>query len=327
MADSGTARAFWTLGPGVGELREEVLRQPAAGEVLVEALYSGISRGTESLVFAGRVPPSEYERMRAPHQAGAFPFPIKYGYQSVGRVVDGPSEWVGRTIFCLYPHQSRYVVPAGDVIALPDGLPPARAVLAANLETAINGLWDATPRVGDRISVVGAGVVGSLVAYLAARVIGCQVQLIDVDPARAQLASALGVPFALPEAAHAEADLVLHASGAPEGLVHALSLAGQEATIVELSWYGDRAVTLPLGGPFHARRLTLRSSQVGSVAKGQRARWTFRRRLGLALSLLADPALDALIDGESAFEALPDVLPRLAKPGSALCHRLRYCRD
>jgi 2-desacetyl-2-hydroxyethyl bacteriochlorophyllide A dehydrogenase len=319
------ARAFWTIGPGVGELREETIPPPAAGQVLVETLFSGVSRGTESLVFLGRVPPSEHQRMRAPHQAGDFPFPVKYGYLSVGRVVDGPAALVGRAVFCLHPHQTRYVVEATAVTPLPDDLPPARAILGGNCETAVNALWDAGLRVGDRVSVIGGGVIGCLVAYLAARVIGCEVELVDIAPARARTAAALGVAFAPPEAARPEADVVFHASGAPEGLRTALALAGQEATIVELSWYGDRAVELPLGQAFHARRLTLRSSQVGGIAAPQRARWTSTRRLALALSLLSDPALDALIDGESPFADLPRVLPRLAaSPGGALCHRITY---
>jgi threonine dehydrogenase-like Zn-dependent dehydrogenase len=215
------------------------------------------------------------------------------------------------------------VVAADAVTPLPAGVPAARAVLAANLETAINGLWDAQLRLGDRVAVVGGGVVGSLVAWLAARVPGCAVELIDVEPARARLAAALGVAFAAPERARPEADLVVHASGAPAGLATALALAGPEATVVELSWYGDRAVELPLGAAFHARRLTIRSSQVGSIPPGQQARWTHRRRLGLALSLLTDPALDALIDGEFAFAELPAALPALAG-ASALCRRVRY---
>jgi len=319
------ARAFWTIAPGVGELREESIAPPAPGQLLVETLYSGVSRGTESLVFAGRVPPSEHQRMRAPHQAGELPFPVKYGYLNVGRVVDGPAALVGRAVFCLYPHQTRYVVDAGAVTPLPDGVPAARAVLAGNCETAVNALWDAGLRVGDRVAVVGGGVVGCLVAYLAARVVGCQVELVDVAPARAAVAAALGVGFASPDGARPEADVVFHASGAPEGLRTALALAGQEATIVELSWYGDRPVELPLGGPFHARRLTLRSSQVGGIPAPQRARWDYARRLTLALSLLRDPTLDVLIDGESPFAELPRVLPRLAaSPGAALCHRITY---
>ncbi|MCZ8130066.1 MAG: zinc-binding alcohol dehydrogenase [Steroidobacteraceae bacterium] len=318
-----TASAFWITAPGRGEIRDEILRPAGPGEALVRALYSGISRGTESLVHAGRVPPSEYARMRAPFQDGEFPAPVKYGYASVGRVESGPAELVGRVVFCLYPHQTRYVVPVDALHPVPDAVPPARAVLAANLETAINGLWDATPRVGDRIAVVGGGTVGCLVAWLAARVPGCRVELVDVDPAREALARALGLAFASPAAATPDADLVLHASGAPAGLETALALAGDEASVVELSWYGDREVRLPLGGAFHARRLTIRSSQVGRLPPAQQPRWTHRRRLALALELLADPVLDALIAGECAFAELPAAVARLAAHG-ALCHRVRY---
>jgi 2-desacetyl-2-hydroxyethyl bacteriochlorophyllide A dehydrogenase len=315
------ARAFWTIGKGVGEIREESIAPPGPGEVLVETLHSAISRGTEWLVLHGRVPESEHERMRAPHQAGAFPFPVKYGYLNVGRVAEGPSDLEGRVVFCLYPHQSRYVVAASDVVVVPDGVEPARAVLAGNLETAINGIWDADVRVGDRVAIVGAGVVGSLAAYVAGRIAGCRVELVDVLPERARVAAALGVGFASPASARREADVVIHASGASAGLATALALAGQESTVVEMSWYGDRATELQLGGAFHARRLTLRSSQVGGISASQRARWTSRRRLELALSLLDDSALDVLFDGEDDFDDLPAVLPRLT---TGLCHRLRY---
>lgn len=319
------ARAFWVAAPGRGEIRSEALSAPSDGEVLVQALYSGISRGTEALVFGGQVPQSEWTRMRAPFQAGDFPAPVKYGYASVGRVERGPREVAGRTVFVLHPHQTRFIVPADAVHVLPETVPPARAVLAANLETALNGLWDARPHVGDRIAVVGAGTVGCLVAWLASRIHGCDVELVDINPRRAAVAGALGVRFAEPPAAAREADLVIHASGAPAGLALALELAGIEATIVDLSWYGDQMVPLPLGGAFHARRLTIKSSQVGRVAPSQRPRWDNRRRMQLALTLLGDPALDVLITGESEFEALPDVMARLARsPGDTLCHRIRY---
>lgn len=320
------AEACWLVEPGRAELRLETLPEPSAGQVRVRTLHSGISRGTETLVYRGEVPASEFERMRAPFQAGDFPGPVKYGYCNVGTVEAGPSELVGRAVFCLYPHQTRYVVPADAVHVLPDGVPPARAVLAAQLETAINALWDAAPRLGDRISVVGAGTVGLLVAWLAGSMPGCEVQVVDTQAARREIADHLGVSFALPEAARDEADLVIHASGRAEGLATALRLAAFEATVLELSWYGQREVNVALGGAFHSRRLQLKSSQVGQVAAAQRSRWSHRRRLALSLSLLTAPALDALITDAAPFSDLPAVLARLAEctADATLCHRIDY---
>jgi 2-desacetyl-2-hydroxyethyl bacteriochlorophyllide A dehydrogenase len=323
--DSGSARAFWIAAPGRGEIRTESLAPYSAGDVVVRALFSGISRGTEALVFQGRVPVSEHQRMRAPFQAGEFPAPVKYGYASVGRVEHGPPNLVDRHVFTLYPHQTRYIVPADAVHVVPDSVPAGRAVLAANLETAVNVLWDATPHVGDRMAVVGGGTVGCLVAWLAGRIPGCDVELIDINPHRAPIAHAMGVRFAAADAASESADVVVHASGSPAGLELALRIAGFEATIVEASWYGAERVAVPLGQAFHAKRLTLKASQVGSVAASQRARWDAARRMELALALLADPVLDALITGESEFDALPAVMARLASdPGDTLCHRIRY---
>jgi len=319
------ARAFWVTTPGLGEIRGEALQPPADGEVVIKALYSGISRGTEALVFAGRVPPSEWDRMRAPFQQGNFPAPVKYGYSMVGRVEHGPDALTGRIVFVLHPHQTRFIVPAYAVHVLTDGIDPPRAVLAANLETALNGVWDAGPHVGDRIAVIGGGTVGCLAAWLVSRIPGCEVELIDINPRRAAVARALGVRFAEPSAATRDADLVIHASGAPEGLELALQMAGVEARIVELSWFGDRTVPLSLGGSFHSRRLTIASSQVGRIAPSQRPRWDARRRMQLVLALLRDPHLDVLISGESAFEELPEVMATLARaPGDTLCHRIRY---
>ncbi|WP_428100155.1 zinc-dependent alcohol dehydrogenase [Candidatus Rariloculus sp.] len=319
------ARAFWVTAPGRGEIRGEILRVPKPGEVTVHTLYSGISRGTEALVFSGRVPPGEYKRMRAPFQQGDFPAPVKYGYANVGTVAQGPSDLVGRVIFCLYPHQTRYIVPADSVHVLPEGLPPGRAVLAANLQTAVNGLWDAEPKVGDRICVIGAGTVGCLVAWLAARIAGCSVELVDVDPAKAETAAKLGVRFRSPPDAQRDADLVVHASGNPDGLSTALEIAGFEATIVELSWFGDRRAALMLGESFHSRRLTLKSSQVGTIAAAQRGRWSGERQMALVFDLLGAPELDALITGQGGFDDLPLILEQLtAEPGGTLCHRIVY---
>jgi len=323
------ARAFWVVAPGRGEIRTESIRPPivsdgAAGQVLVRTTYSGISRGSEALVFNGRIPASEWQRMRAPFQAGEFPAPVKYGYSSVGIVDAGPTGAPGRRVFVLYPHQTQYVVPADAVYYLPDNVPSHRAVLAANLETALNGVWDAELERGAAVTVIGAGVVGSLVAWVAKRVLECRVSLVDINPGRAAVAEALGVTFA--QAPHAtSADVIVHASGSPEGLKLALAIANVEGVVVEMSWYGDREVPLRLGESFHSRRLTLKSSQVGMVARSRRADWTPRRRLERAIDLLSDPALDILITGESSFEELPQVMAHLAgKESGALCHRIRY---
>ena len=320
------AQACWLAEPGRAELRTETLPAPTADQVRVRTLHSGISRGTETLVYRGEVPASEYERMRAPFQSGDFPGPVKYGYNSVGIVEEGPSALAGRVVFCLFPHQTRYVVPADAVHVLPDGVPPARAVLAATVETAVNALWDAAPRFGDRIAVVGGGAVGLAIARLAGRLPGCRVQVVDTHVARRDVARRLGADFALPEAAQDEADLVIHASGRAEGLATALRLAAFEATVLELSWYGQRDVSVPLGGAFHSRRLTLKSSQVSQVAAAQRSRWSRRRRIELALSLLADETLDCLITDAAPFAALPAVLARLAasRSDATLCHRVDY---
>lgn len=319
------ALAFWIVAPGRGEIRRAPLPEPGPDDVLVRTLHSGVSRGTESLVFHGRVPLEEYQRMRAPLQEGDFPAPVKYGYAAVGIVEHGPAALLGRQVFVLHPHQTRFVAPATMAHPLPEGVPARRAVLAANLETAVNAVWDAALVPGSRVAVVGGGAVGCLTAWLAGRIPGCEVQLVDVRESRAAVAAALGVRFALPESASSDADIVFHASATAAGLDTAVRLAGSESTVVELSWYGDQTVAAPLGGAFHSRRLTIRASQVGAVAPAQRPRWSHARRLQLALSLLADPALDVLISSEGAFLDLPDTMPRLLAPGAdGLCHAVRY---
>lgn len=326
---ASSATAFWVTGPGQGELRDEPLAAPRADEVRVRSRYSAISRGTESLVFRGRVPSSQYVAMRAPFQAGDFPAPVKYGYIGVGDVIEGPG--AGQTVFCLHPHQSEYVVPAQAVVPVPEGVPAERAVLAANMETAINAVWDSAAGPGDHIAVIGAGVVGLLAAWLLRRIPGTEISVIDPNPAREDICAALDLPLLTPEVAAQDAsrqdlDLVLHASGNPAGLRQALTLAGVEARVVEMSWYGDRMAELPLGEGFHARRLTLRSSQVGRIPPERAPRWDYRRRLALALALLDDPALDSLVTGEDAFADLPAVMQRVTGPEAdrTLCHRIRY---
>ncbi len=324
-ASADTASALWYCGSGKAEIRQEGLDPPAAGELRVTTLHSAISRGTESLVFGGRIPESEFGRMRAPFMAGDFPFPVKYGYAAVGRVEGAGHPLRGKNVFALHPHQTAFNIPANSAVVLPDDVPPHRAVLAANMETALNGVWDAAPGPADRIAVIGAGVVGSLVAYLCGRLPGANVTLVDINPGRAELAAALGVGFAEPAKAAHDCDLVVHASGSPDGLSTALELAGDEATVLEMSWYGDRIVSALLGGPFHSRRLRLVSSQVGSIAPSHRPRWSHHRRLAAALGLLADPCLDVLLAPPIAFGDLPKRLPEILAPASAtLCQPIAY---
>lgn len=329
VSEINIARQFWIRAPGHGEIVRAGLTPRQADEVLIRTRYSAVSRGTESLVFRGEVPPSQHEVMRAPFQEGWFPGPVKYGYMNVGEVVEGPvpgpDDLTGRLVFCLFPHQDVYCVPATRVTPVPDDVPAGRAVLAANMETAVNVVWDARPSAGDRIVVIGAGVVGFLVAWLCRQTPGASVTIVDINPSRETIARELGLTFRTEVPGGADADLVIHASGQPDGLVSALAIAGLEATIVEASWFGSRPVLLPLGEHFHSRRLTIRSSQVGRVPPDRAPRWSFQRRMTLALDLLRDPALDALITGESAFEDLPDVMARLSHdPAGALCHRIRY---
>jgi threonine dehydrogenase-like Zn-dependent dehydrogenase len=320
-------RALWYVAPGEARLREEPMHAPGADEVEVRTAWSAISRGTERLVFAGAVPPGEHARMRAPHQAGCFPFPVKYGYAAVGTVEAGPPELMGRSVFALHPHQQRFVLPASAVVPVPDRVPARRAVLAANAETALNALWDGGALPGMRIAVVGAGVVGALVAWLAGRLPGSDVVLSDVRPERESLARALGVRFAAPGGLPGGCDLVFHASASEGGLAAALAAAGDEACVVELSWYGDRPVNLRLGESFHSGRLRIVSSQVGRVAPAMRSRWSYRRRLETALGLLEDDRLDALLEPDVPFETLPAALPGLLDAGaSALCPVVSYSR-
>jgi 2-desacetyl-2-hydroxyethyl bacteriochlorophyllide A dehydrogenase len=317
---SATTRAFWLRSPGEGEIRSADLREPGPDDVVVRTLYSGVSRGTETLVFRGGVPESQYTAMRAPFQEGDFPAPVKYGYLAVGLVEAGPAELLGRTVFCLHPHQTRFVVPAAAVTPVPDDVPAGRAVLAGTVETAVNALWDAAPLVGDRIAVVGAGMVGCSVAAVLAGIPGARVELVDTDPSRAAVATALGVGFAAPADARGGCDLVVHASATEAGLSRSLELLAHEGEVVELSWYGDRPVSLRLGEAFHAKRLTIRSSQVGTVSP-RRARRGYSERMALALRLLADPRFDVLITGECRFDDLPALMSR-EPPG--LCVRVLY---
>ncbi|QFT93638.1 L-threonine 3-dehydrogenase [Roseovarius sp. THAF9] len=315
------AQALWITGPGAVEMRETAI-DAGPGMVEVETLYSGISRGTERLVWSGGVPESEHQTMKAPFQEGEFSFPVKYGYAAVGHVSEGAGK--GQVVFALHPHQDRFAVREEAAVPVPTAVPPERAILAANMETALNIVWDAEVSAGDRVTVVGAGVVGALAGYLCARMPGTEVCLVDVDEQKAALAEGLGCAFAAPGQAAGECDVAIHASASSDGLATAIGLAGMEATIVEASWFGTHRPEVPLGGAFHQRRLRIVGSQVGQVPPARRARWSYRRRLEKALDLLADPALDVLISGETPFEGLAAEYGAILEDAETLCHRVRY---
>ena len=319
------AQAFWLREPGVGEILPVALPEPRSDDVVVRTLRSGVSRGTETLVFRGGVPASQYATMRAPFQEGDFPGPLKFGYLNVGVVKQGPAALRNRTVFCLYPHQTAYVVPAVAVTVVPEEVPPARAVLAGTVETAVNALWDAAPLLGDRVTVVGAGMVGCCIARLLSHYPALDITLVDINPRRAEVATSLGVDFALPSEANDGRDLVVHTSATSAGLQQSLELLAPEGTVLDLSWYGDSEVQLSLGGSFHSKRLAIRGSQVGTLSPARSGRRTRADRLALALDLLRDPAFDALLTGQSRFDELPEVMAGLAA-GSlpALCHTIAY---
>ena len=319
------ARSIWYVRPGIAEIRVAPVHAPVEGTALVKTLFSGISRGTERLVLAGAVPEAERPRMKAPLQEGEFPFPVKYGYCAVGEVEVGPDELLGRTVFCLHPHQDQFVAPVGMLVPIPDGIPARRATLAANMETALNALWDSGAGPGDRIVVVGAGIVGLMVTALAARLPGCEVTVIDLAADRRPLVESFGARFMTAVDNKSGADVVFHTSVSAAGLNTAIAAAGLEGTVIELSWYGDRETPVRLGGAFHSQRLKLISSQVGQVSPSRRPRWDYRRRMEAALRLLADDRLDALVAGEIAFNDAPRELPRILGPGaSGLAPVIRY---
>ncbi len=325
MPGPAKAQALWYAAPGHAEIQTEMIAAPGAQDVRVRAMFGALSRGTESLIWGGHVPPAEFERMRAPFMDGTFPFPVKYGYATVGCVQAGPADLVNKLVFSLTPHQTLFNIAATAVVVLPAEVPAERAVLAANMETALNAVWDAAPGPADRIAIVGGGVVGMLVAYLCGHLAGADVTLVDINPARAPVAQALGVKFALAEQAPLNCDLVIHCSGAPAGLTTALALAGEEATVLEMSWYGDKPVAVALGGAFHSRQLRLQSSQVGHVSASRRARWSYTRRLTAALGLLNDARLDVLLAPAVDFKDLPASLPDILGPQSSiLCQLIRY---
>lgn len=322
---SVVSQSLWYVAPECAEIRSEVLGPLPENRIQVRSIFGALSRGTESLVFKGLIPESEYTRMAAPFMGGKLPFPVKYGYSNVGRIELGPSELIGQLVFSLMPHQSIFQTELANVLVVPTEIPAQRAVLAANMETALNAVWDASPGPGDRIVIIGAGVLGCLIAYLCGYLPGAEITLVDINPEREDIAKKLGVQFSSPELAPKDCDLVIHCSASAAGLSTAIASAGEEATILELSWYGSNKIDVSLGSAFHSRQLTLQSSQVGHISLTRRPRWSNRRRLTTALGMLSDSRLDSLLTDPIRFEDLPSKLPQIfSTQSSALCCLIQY---
>lgn len=320
-----TARALVYAAPQHCEIRDFPLVELAPGLVEVETLFSGLSRGTERVVFNGAIPESEHSRMRAPFQIGEFPFPVAYGYASVGNVVEGPEDLRGRTVFSLAPHQERLRLNGSAVTVLPEEVTPERAVLAANTETALNAIWDAELQPGSTVLIVGAGLLGCLLAALLSIRQDLSVYICDLLPQRSATLTEFPVSFITTTEGLDSVAVSFHTSASAAGLQTAIDALAFEGRVIELSWFGDRDVTLSLGGAFHSKRLTIQSSQVGHVARARRASTGYAQRLGQALGHLADPRFDAFVSEEVAFDDLPEAMPRLLAPDApGIATRIRY---
>jgi len=305
-AFSNDARALWFTTPGKAVLRSDKIGPPVGDEICtVRSLYSAVSEGSERLVLAGKVPPDLHQSMRVPYMAGDFSFPIKYGYSLVGVVDRGAAHLVGAVVHLMHPHQDICCVDSADVFPVPEGIPPRRAVLASNLETAVTAIWDARPALGERVLVVGFGCIGALIAQVLRGMPGIDLHIVERDEARSHLARNLGYATAA-SAGEEQFDLAFHASGSAAGLQVAIDCVGMEGRIVEVSWYGTAETPLRLGGTFHSQRKIIIASQVSHLPSFQTPRWDRIRRKQLVFSLLRDPAFDRLLDEPISFDKLAD---------------------
>ena len=309
-----TSLSVWFPSAREVELRSETVPDVGPEEVRLEAIASAISHGTEMLVYRGQVP--DGLDLDLPTLRGSFNFPIKYGYASVGRVVEAGARVTclarGDAAFVHHPHQSTYVVPATMPVRLAGDLDPTLGVFLANVETATNVVVDAAPRLGERVAVFGQGVVGLLITQLLRRTGVSQIIVVEPVARRRELACDVGADVALGAHSAAEAirdltdglgvDLAIEASGSPAALDPALDALAFGGTCVVCSWYGTKPVELKLGGAFYRRRLRIVSSQVSTIDAGLQPRWTHQRRLSLARDLLPNLKLSSLISHRIPFE-------------------------
>ena len=315
------ARALWHTSASQSQIKEvELSANPAC---VVKSLYSLISTGTERLVSRGQVPHALYASMKVPYMEGEFSFPVKYGYSLVGEVQEGPEEILGKKVHLLHPHQDYCRVQASELTVLPGEVPPLRATLASNLETALNSIWDSGVSVGDRVLVVGFGIIGSLTARLLQSIAGVEVWVYDLDAQRSELASASG--FHIVDRMLYDFDIAFHCSSSSKGLQSCIDHIGFEGKVMEMSWYGEQAVELQLGGSFHQQRKQIISSQVSSIPSNHRARWDFNRRKAVVMELLKNPAYDQHLGEQVPFDKVPALFGNIRKGSlSALSWVIAY---
>lgn len=287
---------------------------------LIKTLFTAISPGTEYLVYSGGVPKKLYVEMRCPYMGGDFSFPIKYGYSLVGQVLDGPTSLKGKLIHTLHPHQDYARISAEDVYVIPDGISPQRATLASNMETALNAIWDSGVNIGDKVLIVGFGIIGSLIARILSFIPQVEVDVLDVQPAKITLIEQLGFSI-YKEEKEKKYDLAFHTSGSGPGLQTSINNVGLEGKIIETSWYGDKEVNLCLGETFHSQRKLIISSQVSHLPACKSARWDYKRRKEVVFQLLLHPEFDAHITHTIAFHNLPKLFQSLKKNR---CQELSY---
>ena len=307
-----SVEAYWVVSPNEGAIQPVPDPTPVLpGHSLVRAVAAGISPGTERLVASGRISADQDTVMGCRYMEGSFALPVKYGYSLVGIGITGALQ--GHRVFTMHPHQTLACVQDDHTVILPDHIGDARATLFPNLETAVNGVWDAALRPAEQAVVVGAGPVGLLLAFVLRRETGTPTIVMEPDADRAAFAADL--PWVgevlSPQDADGAHDVALHASGSPAGLQSALDTVGFEGRVIDLSWYGSTPVTLDLGTAYHHDRKRIQASQVGTVAPNHRGPDGHRVRNEAVLDLLKDDGLDALMARPEPFHQLPTLMQRV----------------
>lgn len=319
------AKALWFRTRGHAEILEERLPRLRPGWCRLHTLFSAISPGTERLVYSGEVPEDLHREMRCPYMGGKFPFPVKYGYSLVGKITEGPEDSIGSVVHVLHPHQDQCIVRTEHTFPIPPQVPPSRATLASNLETAVNAIWDSEVTIGEHALIIGFGAVGSLVARLLSFMSGIKLEIVDANPSKIALAEKMGFKACDPGSVSGNFDLAFHASRSSDGLQLAVDRVGFEGRIIELSWYGTNKISLSLGGTFHSQRKAILSSQVATPSRRQRSRWDHARRRSLVFELLERSEFDSHITHSVPFGGLPDIYNKLkAHPTEGLSYLVKY---